>query len=73
MQYLHPVRSPLRYLLPLPALDGGRLFFMLIEFIKRKPIPPEKEGMVHTAGLILLLLIAAIVCCSDIMKLIAAR
>lgn len=57
-------------LLPLPALDGGRLFFMIIELIRRKPIPPEKEGMVHTIGLILLLLLAAVVCYSDIMKLI---
>lgn len=57
-------------LLPLPALDGGRLFFMIIEFIRRKPIPPEKEGMVHTIGLVLLLILAALVCYSDIMKLI---
>ena len=57
-------------LLPLPALDGGRLFFMIIELIRRKPIPPEKEGMVHTIGLVLLLVLAAAVCYSDIMKLI---
>lgn len=57
-------------LLPLPALDGGRLFFMIIEFIRRKPIPPEKEGMVHTIGLMLLLALAVAVCYSDIMKLI---
>jgi len=56
-------------LLPLPALDGGRLFFMLIELVRGKPVPPEKEGLVHTIGLILLLLLAAIVCYSDIMKL----
>ena len=57
-------------LLPLPALDGGRLFFMIIELIRRKPIPPEKEGMVHTIGLVLLLILAVLVCYSDIMKLI---
>ncbi|MBR4721335.1 MAG: site-2 protease family protein [Clostridia bacterium] len=57
-------------LLPLPALDGGRLFFMIIELIRRKPVPPEKEGMVHTIGLVLLLILAAAVCYSDIMKLI---
>ncbi len=39
-------------LLPIPALDGGRLVFMFIEVIRGKPIPPEKEGMVHLAGLI---------------------
>ena len=57
-------------LLPLPALDGGRLFFMIIELIRRKPIPPEKEGLVHTIGLAMLLILAAVVCYSDIMKLI---
>lgn len=57
-------------LLPLPALDGGRLFFMLIELIRRKPIPPEKEGMVHAIGLILLLVFAALISAKDIMMLI---
>ena len=58
-------------LLPLPALDGGRLFFMLWELISGKPVPPEKEGMVHTIGLILLLILAVFICYHDIMKLIA--
>ncbi|MDD6213846.1 MAG: site-2 protease family protein [Firmicutes bacterium] len=58
-------------LLPLPALDGGRLFFMLVELIRRKPVPPEKEGMVHAIGLVLLLLLSAVICFNDIMKLIA--
>ena len=34
-------------LLPIPALDGGRLVFLLVEVIRGKPVPPEKEGMVH--------------------------
>ncbi len=57
-------------LLPLPALDGGRLFFMLIELIRGKSVPPEKEGMVHTIGLLLLLALAVIICFNDILKLI---
>lgn len=57
-------------LLPLPALDGGRLFFMLIELIRRKPIPPEKEGIVHAIGLLLLLALAVVICFNDILKLI---
>lgn len=57
-------------LLPLPALDGGRLFFMLIELVRRKPVPPEKEGMVHAIGLMLLLFLAVFICYNDIMKLI---
>ncbi len=57
-------------LLPLPALDGGRIFFMLFELIRGKPVPPEKEGMVHMIGLILLLLFAAVISAKDIMMLI---
>ena len=44
-------------LLPLPALDGGRLFFMFIELIRRKPIKPKYEGIVHAVGLVLLLIL----------------
>lgn len=58
-------------LLPLPALDGGRLFFMIIEFVRKKPIPPEKEGMVHAIGLLLLLILSVVVSYNDILKLIA--
>lgn len=43
-------------LLPLPALDGGRLLFVIIEVLRRgKRIAPEKEGMVHFVGLVVLL------------------
>lgn len=56
-------------LIPFPALDGGRIFFLLIEMIRRKPIPPEKEGMVHFIGLILLLILMVFVTSSDIYKL----
>ena len=41
-------------LLPLPALDGGRLIFLLYAMIRKKPFPPEKEGMIHFVGLVLL-------------------
>ena len=44
-------------LMPLPALDGGRLVFLVVEAIRGKPIPPEKEGIVHAIGLILLLIL----------------
>ncbi|MBR4554581.1 MAG: site-2 protease family protein [Ruminococcus sp.] len=56
-------------LLPLPALDGGRLIFLIIEAIRRKPVPPEKEGMVHLIGMAALLLLMAIVTVSDVLKL----
>ncbi len=57
-------------LLPLPALDGGRLFFMAIEFIFRKPVPRKYEGWVHAVGLILLMLLMVVISFSDIMRLI---
>lgn len=56
-------------LLPIPALDGGRLFFLIIELIRRKPIPSEKEGMVHAIGLILLLALTLFISFNDILKL----
>ena len=58
-------------LIPFPALDGGRLVFLIIEAVRRKRIDPEKEGMVHAIGLVLLLLLSAVICFNDIMKLIA--
>ena len=55
-------------LLPLPALDGGRLIFMIIEIFRGKPIPPEKEGMVHLAGFVLLMIFGVVVAFNDISK-----
>lgn len=57
-------------LLPFPALDGGRLFFILVEMIRRKPISAEKEGKIHTVGMIILLAFMAVVMVSDIIKVI---
>lgn len=55
-------------LLPLPALDGGRLVFIIVEMIRRKPVPPEKEGMVHLIGMIVLLLLMLALTVSDIIR-----
>lgn len=57
-------------LLPFPALDGGRLFFIFVEMIRRKPIPAKKEGLVHTIGMVILLAFMAVVMISDIIKVI---
>ena len=57
-------------LLPLPALDGGRLFFLVIEGIRRKPINPKYEGYVHGAGLALLLLLMVVITFNDIINLV---
>lgn len=56
-------------LLPVPALDGGRIFFVLVEIIRRKSIPPEKEGIVHGIGMLLLLLFVLFISFNDIMRL----
>lgn len=56
-------------LLPIPALDGARLVFLIIEGIRRKPIPPEKEGMVHFVGMALLFLLMIAVTFQDITRL----
>jgi regulator of sigma E protease len=55
-------------LLPLPALDGGRLIFIVLEMIRKKPVPPEKEGLVHMIGMIALLLLMVALTVSDIMR-----
>ncbi len=56
-------------LLPLPALDGGRLVFFIIEAIRGKRMDPKKEGMVHYVGLILLMVLMVVVMGNDIRKL----
>ena len=56
-------------LLPLPALDGGRLVFLIIEAIRKKPIPKEKEAMVHFIGLTLLMLLMIVVVFNDFRRI----
>ncbi|MBP1547741.1 MAG: RIP metalloprotease RseP [Oscillospiraceae bacterium] len=53
-------------LLPLPALDGGRFVFLLIEAIRRKPLKAETEGMVHFAGFALLMILMLVVTFNDV-------
>ena len=57
-------------LLPFPALDGGRLLFLLVELIRRKPVPPKYEGYVHAAGFALLMALMVMVTYQDILRLI---
>ena len=56
-------------LLPLPALDGGRLLFQFIELIFRKPVKKEVEGYIHFAGFVLLMVLSALIMIKDIVKL----
>lgn len=55
-------------LLPIPALDGSRIFFMVIELIRGKPVNPEKEGFVHFIGFVLLMVLMIVVTYSDIIR-----
>lgn len=55
-------------LLPIPALDGGRLMFIIIELIRGKPLDPEKEGFIHLVGFIFLMLLMVFVTFLDVKK-----
>lgn len=56
-------------LLPLPALDGGRLVFLILEAIRGRRVAPEREGMVHFAGFMALMVLMVVVMYNDIMRL----
>lgn len=56
-------------LLPIPALDGSRVFFLLIEMIRRKPLKPEVEGVIHLVGFALLMTLMVVVTFFDIVKI----
>lgn len=56
-------------LLPIPALDGARFAFMVVELIRRKPAKPEVEGMIHFVGFALLMVLMLVVTFNDIFKL----
>lgn len=56
-------------LLPIPALDGGRLVFLLVEVIRGKPVPPEKEGMVHFIGLMFFMVLMIVIFFNDLANL----
>lgn len=56
-------------LLPFPALDGGRTVFILLEMIRRKPVPVKYEGMVHFIGIIVLMIFMLIITLKDIITL----
>lgn len=57
-------------LLPIPALDGGRIIFILIEFFRGKPVDPEKEGYVHLVGFVILLSLMAFLVFKDVKELL---
>ena len=56
-------------LLPFPALDGGRLVFLVIEAIRRKPVNRRIEGPIQFAGLMLLMVLMVVVMYNDIVRI----
>ncbi len=56
-------------LLPLPALDGGRLIFLIIEGIRRKPLSRKVEGYIHFAGFVILMILMAVIMVKDVIGL----
>ncbi|QSO45371.1 RIP metalloprotease RseP [Alicyclobacillus mengziensis] len=56
-------------LLPIPALDGGRLLFMIVELFRGKAIDPRKEGIVHIVGFALLMLFGVMITYRDVLRL----
>lgn len=59
-------------LFPFPALDGGRILFLIIEKIRRKPLSQNQEGIIHMIGFAILMLVAVFITFSDITKLFGA-
>lgn len=57
-------------LLPIPAFDGGRILFLIIEKIRRKPIKANVENMIHSIGFILLMILMIIITYNDIVRFI---
>lgn len=57
-------------LLPIPALDGGRLLFLIIEWIRRKPLNPKYENAVNVAGFMLLMILMIVILGHDLIKII---
>jgi regulator of sigma E protease len=60
-------------LLPIPALDGGRIVFILIEAIRGKRVDPQREQWVHAIGMMILLGLSAVIVVMDIVNPIRLR
>ena len=56
-------------LIPLPALDGGRLVFLIIEAVRRKPVNKNAEAMVHFVGMMLLMVLMVVILFNDVKRL----
>ena len=57
-------------LLPIPAIDGSKILFLLVEKVRGKPIDPQKEGYIHFVGFVCLIMLILVVTYFDIMRLV---
>ena len=57
-------------LIPFPGLDGSRVVFAIVEWIRGKPIPPQREGLIHAIGFVLILVLLVLVTYRDILRLL---
>ncbi len=57
-------------LIPFPGLDGSRVVFAIIEWIRRKPIPPQKEGLIHAIGFVVMLVLLIVITYRDIIRIL---
>lgn len=60
-------------LIPFPALDGSRLLFLIVEWVRRRPIDPDKEGFIHQLGFIVLIILVLVVTYNDILRLFQGK
>ena len=60
-------------ILPIPALDGGRLFFILFEAVTRKKVNPKFEGYAHTIGMAILLGLIALITLHDLFRVFTGQ
>ena len=56
-------------LFPIPALDGGRILFVLLEMILRRRLPEKVENWIHTAGFVVLISLMVLITCKDVYNL----
>ena len=58
-------------LLPIPALDGGRIVFVVLEFVRRgKRISPQREGLIHLVGFVVIIGLIVAITYSDIVRIV---
>jgi regulator of sigma E protease len=57
-------------MIPFPGLDGSRVVFAVVEWIRGRPIPPQREGVIHAIGFVVLLVLLVLVTYRDILRLL---